>query len=187
MLRVIAVRTGNKYNCWYENNLRHMIDAYSGLNYNSFEVIRDDIYELSVANKLLMFDRYRDGQNIFFDLDVLIKGDCNQFLKKELHVCYAWWRKAYHTPLNSSIISWSGDLSHIHDEFKSQQDYYMLKYNKGIDQYLYELYKPKSFKNKFCSFQTIKKEKKEYDVYFFNQSYEHMKTTQWCQRYFLQF
>ena len=29
MLRVIAVRTGDKYNKWWENNLKHMIDKFS--------------------------------------------------------------------------------------------------------------------------------------------------------------
>ena len=73
-MRVICVRTGDKFDSWYEENLKHMIDTYSNLNYSSFEIIRDDVYE-GVYNKLLMFDRYRDGQNIYFDLDVLIKGD----------------------------------------------------------------------------------------------------------------
>ena len=41
------------------------------------------------------------------------KFHCNQFLKKDLTVCHAWWRKAFHTPLNSSIISWQGDRSRI--------------------------------------------------------------------------
>ena len=58
-----------------------------------------------------MFDRYKDGQNIYFDLDVLIKGDCNHFLRTDFHVCHAWWRDAWHTPLNSSIMSWQGDQS----------------------------------------------------------------------------
>lgn len=185
-MRIICVNTGDKYSQWYTDNLKHMIDNYSNLNYDSFEVIEDDVYELSVANKLLMFDRYRNGQNIYFDLDVLIKDDCNQFLTKELHVCNAWWRKPAHTPLNSSIISWKDDLSYIHDEFKLHQDYYMLKYNKGIDQYLYELYNPKTFTEGFCSFQTITDEK-DYNVYLFNQRHEYMKSTHWCQKYFLQY
>ena len=39
MLRVIAVNTGTKYSQWYVDNLKHMIDTYSNLNYNKFEVI----------------------------------------------------------------------------------------------------------------------------------------------------
>ena len=76
MLRVIAVNTCTKYSQWYVNNLKHMIDTYSNLNYNKFEVITKDEYD-GVFNKLQMFDMFRDGQNIYFDLDVCILKDCN--------------------------------------------------------------------------------------------------------------
>ena len=66
------------------------------------------------------------------------------------------------------------------------QDYYMLKYNKGIDQYLYELYRPKTFTKGFCSFQTITDEK-DYNIYLFNQRHEHMKSPGWWSKYFLQY
>ena len=186
MIRVICVRTGDKYSQWHEDNLKHMIDSYSNLNYDKFEVIRDNEYDLQVFNKLQMFDRFRDGTNIYFDLDVLIKGDCNQFLKKDLHVCHAWWREPFHTPLNSSIISWTGDKSNIFKEFESEPEYYMTKYYKGMDQYLYEIFKPFTFKESFCSFQTIQENKPEFNVYLFNQRYEHMVTSGWWQDYFLE-
>ena len=182
-LRVICVRTGDKYNHWYSDNLKYMIDNYSCLSYDEFCVIENKKYG-GVYDKLQMFDLYKDGQNIYFDLDVLIKGDCNKFLKKDLHVCHAWWREAWHTPLNSSIISWQGDQSHIHDEFASQEDYYMLKYHLGIDQYLYEIFNPKTYKEGFCSVQTID-EKLDFQVYLFNQRYERMKEDNWWSNYFL--
>lgn len=184
-MRVICVNTGDKYDQWYTDNLKYMVDNYSCLKYDSFEVIDKELYG-GVYDKLQIFDKFRDGQNIYFDLDILIKGDCNKFLTQELHVCHAWWREKFHTPLNSSIISWKGDLSYIYNEFESQQDYYLLKYYRGIDQYLYELYDPKTFKKGFCSFRTIKEEK-EYDIYLFNQRYEFMKTTNWALKYFLPF
>lgn len=185
MLRVIAVRTGDKYDQWYEDNLKHMIDTYSGLEYDSFEVIRDDVYELSVANKLLMFDRYREGQNIFFDLDVCIKGDCNRFLYESLHVLRAWWRPDYHTPLNSSIITWNGDYSHIYNKWESDPEYYMFKYHKGIDQFLYEQFNPTAIYYGFNSLQTIEKEDPKYAVTLFNQRYEYMKQNGWWSKYFI--
>lgn len=43
-MRIIAVNTGEKFGEWYVNNLKHMIDKYSGLKYDSFEVIRDETY-----------------------------------------------------------------------------------------------------------------------------------------------
>ena len=70
-MRIICVRTGNKFDQWYEDNLKYMIDKFSGLQYDEFVVISDDEYE-GVFNKLLMFDRYRTGQNLYFDLDVII-------------------------------------------------------------------------------------------------------------------
>lgn len=184
MLRVIAVNTGDKYSQWYTDNLKYMIDRYSNLKYDSFEVITEELYG-GVYDKLQMFNRFRDGQNIYFDLDVLIKGDCTQFLRKNITVCHAWWRRAWHTPLNSSIISWQGDVSHIYRFFDNDCDYMLLKYYRGIDQYLHEYVKPQTFTEGFCSFQTITKEA-DYDVYLFNQRHEFMKTTQWCQKYFLQ-
>ena len=184
-MRIICVRTGDKYDQWYEDNLKYMIDKYSGLEYDSFEVIRDDVYELSVANKLLMFDRYREGQNLFFDLDVCIKGDCNRFLYESLHVLRAWWRPDYHTPLNSSIISWQGDYSHIYKEWESDPEYYMFKDHKGIDQFLYEQYNPTAIYYGFNSIQTIEEEDPRYAVTLFNQRYEYMKRNGWWSKYFI--
>jgi len=188
VLRVICVRTGDKYDQWYEDNLKYMIDKYSGLEYDLFECIHDDVYddERGVFNKLQMFDRYRDGQNIYFDLDVLIKGDCNHLLRNEFTLCHAWWRESFHTPLNSSIISWQGDVSHIHDKFITDPEYYMLKYNRGIDQFIYENipYKTYTMEDKYCSYQTITEEK-DYNIYLFNQRYEHMRKDFWFNKYFL--
>ena len=137
-------------------------------------------------NKLQMFDRYRDGQNIYFDLDVIIKGDCNHFLRKEFTLCHAWWRESFHTPLNSSIISWQGDVSHIHDKFIADPEYYMLKYNRGIDQFIYENipYKTYTMEDKYCSYQTITEERKDYVVYLFNQRYQEMRKKDWYTKYY---
>ena len=183
MLRVIAVRTGDKFDEWYEHNLKHMIDTYSNLKYDQFEVIRDDEYD-GVFNKLLMFDKYRDGQNIYFDLDVIIKGDCSHLCREKLTVCHAWWREPWHTPLNSSIISWAGDQSKIYNKFIEDPEYYMLKYEKGIDQYLYENHQVQVYghTDSYCSYQTIQEEE-DYNVYLFNQRADQMKLPGWFQRF----
>lgn len=186
MLRVICVRTGDKFSQWYEDNLKYMVDKYSGLQYDEFVVIRDDEYE-GVFNKLQMFDRYKDGQNIYFDLDVLIKGDCNHFLRTDFHVCHAWWRDAWHTPLNSSIMSWQGDQSHIFRFFDEDPEYYMFKYDKGMDQLLYENIKHQRYTefDRYCSYQTITTEE-NYSVYIFNQRYQEMQKSGWIQKFLLQ-
>ena len=43
-MRIICCRFGDKFNQWHVDNLKHMIDEYSGLKYDSFEVIEDDLY-----------------------------------------------------------------------------------------------------------------------------------------------
>ena len=87
MLRIIAVRTGNKYSQWYEDNLKHMIDTYSGLDYDEFVVIRDDIYddETGVFNKLQMFDTevLPAGEWLYFDLDVVIVDNIDSLFEWE--------------------------------------------------------------------------------------------------------
>lgn len=180
MLRVICVRTGDKFIPWYEDNLKYMIDKYSGLEYDKFEVIRDDEYE-GVFNKLQMFDRYRDGQNIYFDLDVIIKGNVTNFLRKDLTVCHAWWREAYHTPLNSSIISWEGDRSDVFEKFEDDPEYWMMKYQFGMDQYLFEQITDLQTYNEndgYCSYQTVTAEE-DYSVYLFNQRYQNLLEDGW--------
>ena len=184
-LRVIAVRTGNKYSEWWESNLKHMIDKFSNLNYDEFVIVRDNEYELQVANKLLIFEKFKDGQNIYFDLDLVIKGDCNKFLSKDFKLCSAWWRPAYHTPLNSSIMSWQGDMSKIYYKWESDPEYHMFKYYRGIDQFLYENIKYRTFNKKlYYSFREMNEEK-NYPVCLFNQRYEYMKTKGWWTQYLI--
>ena len=187
MLRVIAVRTGTKYNKWYEDNLKYMIDTYSGLKYDEFVVIRDDLYddETGVFNKLQMFDKFKDGQNIYFDLDTLIKGDCNHFLRKDFTVCHAHWRKPEHTPLNSSIISWEGDASYVTQVFhQSDKDYLFTKYYRGMDQYIFENVKYNTYTEKdgYVSFQTVTEET-DAPVYLFNQRYKKLVEKDWYTKY----
>ena len=60
MIRIIMVRTGSKYDQWYEDNLIHMINNYSGIQYDFLEVIREDTFddERGVFNKLHMFSMF---------------------------------------------------------------------------------------------------------------------------------
>ena len=180
-LEIICVNTGTKYSNWYVNNLKHMIDQHSQLQYDKFHVITEDRYE-GVFNKLLMFEQFTTSQYLYFDLDVVITNDCNCFVKQDLHVCRAWWRDTWHTPLNSSIISWRGDRSDIHKMFSTDPDYYMVKYHKGIDQYLYENFNINCFETGYCSFQTIQ-DQQDYNVVLFNQRYEYIKQQGWWNGY----
>lgn len=188
-MRIICVNTGSKYSQWYTDNLKYMIDKYSNLEYTSFEVVNEVMFG-GVYDKLQIFDKFKDGQNLYFDLDVLIKNDCNKFICKDLTVCHAHWRtegKFYKiNPINSSIISWYGDRSSIFKFFESNSNQFMKEYDRGIDQWLWAVYRPKMFEDKL--YLSIQNEKKETDVNvcLFNQSYELMSVDGWWSNYFLQ-
>jgi hypothetical protein len=123
-----------------------MIDKYSGLKYDSFEVIETDLYG-NWYNKLQMYDKFRDGKNLYFDLDVVIYNKLPNLIREKFTLMDdTWYREPAHTPLNSSIVSWTGDVSHIWKKFKSNDEEYLKKYHKGSDEFYhkeidYETYK----------------------------------------------
>ena len=132
-MRIICVRTGKRFTTWHVDNLKHMIDTYSGLKYDSFEVIENDLYG-NWYNKLQMYDLFTTGENLYFDLDVVIYNKLPNLIRKNFTLLDdTWWRAPAHTPLNSSIVSWTGDVSHIWNKFKAKDKYYLKKYNKGSD------------------------------------------------------
>ena len=110
-----------------------MIDHHSGIEYDDFEVITNDIYG-NWYNKLQMFDKFRDGENLYFDLDIIIYNKVPKLWRKPFTLLHDHWRitENTHTPLNSSIVSWTGDVSHIWDKFKSDDDFYLKKYYKIV-------------------------------------------------------
>ena len=61
-IRVICTRTGTKFNHWWEDNLKFMVDKYSALEYDEFVVIKDEIFEddYGTFNNLIMFNRYTE-------------------------------------------------------------------------------------------------------------------------------
>ena len=187
-VRIICVNTGNKFDSWYTRNLKHMIDTYSGLKYDEFVVISSENYK-GVFNKLQMFDLYRDGENLYFDLDICIYGKVPNLIRKDLTVLYAWWRDREHTTLNSSIISWTGDQSHIYEKFKKDPNMWQEKYNRGIDQMLEENFKVATY-DKVCysiKENEYKPKHNNYSILLFNQRHLYMEPgwTSWWTSYFL--
>jgi hypothetical protein len=187
-MRIICVNTGDKFGHWYVKNLKHMIDTYSGLKYDEFVVITSENYK-GVFNKLQMFDLYRDGENLYFDLDICIYGKVPNLIRKDLTVLYAWWRDRYHTTLNSSVISWTGDQSHIYETFKKDPNKWQEKYNKGIDQMLEENFKVATY-DKVCysiNENEYKPKDNNYSIMLFNQRQFYMEQgwTGWWTNYFL--
>ena len=187
-MRIICVNTGNKFGQWYVDNLKHMIDNYSGLKYDSFEVIEEEKYK-GIFNKLQMFDKFRDGENLYFDLDICIYNKVPNLIRKDLTVLHAWWRDRAHTSFNSSIISWTGDQSHIYNTFKKDVNMWQEKYNKGIDQMLEENFEVANY-DKICySIKGNEYNKKDdnYSIMLFNQSQYLMLPgwSSWWTNYFL--
>jgi len=168
-----------------------MIDKFSNLKYDKFEVITETIYG-GVYDKLQMFSKFKDGQNLYFDLDVIIRGDCSQFVRKNFSVCHAYWRRAgtfYKiNPINSSIISWYGDMSKVHDLFSSNVERYKKIYYRGIDQYIHDNFKYDTFEKGFATYKYRNKEvknPKNFNIILFNQNYTVMRWKNWCQTYIL--
>ena len=146
-MRIICCKFGKKFTNWHVNNLKHMLDNYSGLYYTDFEVIEDDLYG-NWYNKLQMYDKFRDGENLYFDLDIVIFNKLPNLIRKNFTLLDdSWWREPAHTPLNSSIVSWTGDVSHIWKKFKSNETYYLNKYNKGSDEFYYREIEYKTYDN----------------------------------------
>ena len=147
MRRIIACRFGEKFTQWHVDNLKYMIDNWSGIKYDEFEVIETDLYG-NWYNKFQMYDKFRDGENLYFDLDMVIYGRLpNLFRKNFTLLDDKWWREPAHTPLNSSIVSWTGDVHHIWEKFWPYADMYMKQYDKGSDEWYYkeieyEMYNP---------------------------------------------
>lgn len=94
-------------------------------------------------NKMYIFDMFREGRNLFFDLDVVIHGNLNYFFEAD-HTkpkfIYSHWKEGapldvYDTFMNSSVILF-GDASYIWDKFQEDQEMFMSIY-KGIDRFIW--------------------------------------------------
>ena len=136
-MEIVLVNTKPKYgDQYYVDNIVHMLDN-SKTTYHKMHVI-DDVVFGGVYDKLRIFDKFKTGQYLYLDLDIIIKGNINHLAHKDFTLLHAWWRAPFHTPLNSSIMSWSGDQSHIYNKFNKDPEYYITKYNKGIDEYIFK-------------------------------------------------
>ena len=137
-MRIICCKFGDKFTDWHVDNLKHMIDTYSGLEYDSFEVIEDNPYN-NVFNKLQMYSKFKDGQNLYFDLDVVIFNKLPNLARRYFTLLDdTWWREPAHTPLNSSIVSWEGDVSYIWNTFKFYEEENLEYYKRGSDEFYFE-------------------------------------------------
>ena len=136
-MEIVLVNTPPIYGqkLWVDN-IAHMLER-TGTKYDVIHVI-DDIVFGGVYDKLRLFDYFKTNQYLYLDLDLIITGNIEHLVRDEFTLLDAWWRPQYHTPLNSSIMSWSGDCSYIFEKFNEDPDYYMVKYNRGIDEFIWK-------------------------------------------------
>ena len=178
-MELILVNTPPKYgDTWWTNNIIHMLEG--NLDIDKVNIINDIVFS-GVYDKLRIFEMCKDQntQYLYCDLDVLIKGNVRHLLRKEFTLLHAWWRKPAHTPLNSSIMSWSGDCSHIFHKFNDDLDYNMVKYYKGIDQFIYEKIEYNTY-DKVCDTYKWNNKTDLYPITLYNDSLEEFKKCKEC-------
>jgi len=175
---VILVNTPPAYGeqKWIDN-IQWMLE--SNLEFDLIRVI-NDVQLGGVYDKIRVFSAGREEkQYIYLDLDLIIKGNISHLLRKDFTLLHAWWRQPFHTPLNSSIMSWQGDYSHIYDKFMEDPDYYMVKYHKGIDEFIYKEIQYNTY-DKVCDSYNWPTDN-EYPITLFNQARDEV----WKQKYSL--
>ena len=98
-----------------------------------------------------------------------------------------WRREPAHTPLNSSIVSWTGDVSHIWEKFYPYADDYMKKYSLGSDEWYYKEIEYEMY-NPVCPKFNIKERDKNFGVCTLGQMHHIMEEgwTGWWSPYFLE-
>ena len=168
-MEIVLLNTPPEYgeSKWVEN-IKYMLDQ-AGEEYDAIHVM-DDVVHGSVYDKLVLFDRFRTGRYLYLDLDLVITGTISHLSRTEFTLLKAWWRPQYHTPLNSSVMSWAGDHSYIYEKFIEDPEYYMLKYNKGIDEFLWKEIPHKTY-NLVCDSYNWKQEKSSnFPITLYNQA-----------------
>lgn len=167
-MEILLVNTGDKYDEWYVNNIAYMLNQ-TGFKYDSINVLREDRYE-GVWNKLLLFEQFKKGPYLYFDLDIVLTQNVENLVRDNFTLLNAWWRKQLHTPLNSSVMSWKGDYSVFHKMFEQDPERYMLQY-KGIDHFLYETDMLYETYNRVSTSYRYHGFKDEWPIVLFNQRY----------------
>ena len=182
---ILYVRTGEKYSNWWLDNLKFMLYNHCE-NGDKLDIRGIEKGEGSVYDKLFLFKNFKDNeQYLYFDLDVVIKSDISHLIRNDFTLLNAWWRLPAHTPLNSSIMSWYGDHSYIYDKFYQDEDYYRVKYWRGIDEYIFKEIDYKIY-DKVCWSWMFDKNELEYPVCIFNQSHEEIHSSEWVKKYILE-
>lgn len=122
MLKVWSVCVGDKYSDDYVYRLQAMV-ARNLLQPHEFYCLTDraipdvncyltPVDWLGWWQKLHLFEAAVTGQNLYLDLDVVVTGNLDRLLSRELSMP-ANWAQSGHGGCQSSVMSWSGDYSYI--------------------------------------------------------------------------
>ena len=185
---IVLVNVPHKYGeHWWVDNIKYMLDGVQ-CEYDNIHVITDPMY-FAPYDKLRLFGEFKDPDKnyLYFDLDVCIMGDVTPLIRDDFTLLRAWWRPIHHTSLNSSIMSWKGDQSHIWEHFYADDDYWMVKYNKGMDQYIQMEHTHKTYEHELCYSYTYDNfQREEYPVCIFNQNANILREKlSWAKKYTL--
>lgn len=160
-MNIICVKHGSKYSSEYVNKLYSMIKRFAPSKFTLHCLTDDPIGihpEISIIefpinnsleawwNKMWAFSMFVEGDNILFDLDIIIHGDLSSLFNitsiKPM-ILHSYWKKHEHcyeegnTPYNSSVVKWHGNLmTPTSNLFFTNPEYYMLKY-KGVDRFIW--------------------------------------------------
>lgn len=115
-------------------------------------------FEVAVYNKLFLFSKHINnilppGQRVFFDLDVVIKGNIDHivnFNNGDMTLIDAVWRPRFpdprfpegfpifHHPFNSSCMTWRNhDVKKLWDHVCKDPEFFQTKYHWGMDSFMY--------------------------------------------------
>lgn len=161
-MNIICVKQGSKYSADYVNKLYSMVSKNMSCDF-TFNCYTDDstnidkdINVVPIQSDLIKWwpkldalNLFDNGDNILFDLDVVILNPLERLCSvktRTLSVLYAQWKEGYLQPrarekfptlYNSSIMKWSDNQGkEVYDYFQKHKDMILFKYE-GIDRYMF--------------------------------------------------
>ena len=147
---------------WENPNVSGIWEKYPGIDFTR-HYIPEGLHLRGVWPKLSMFskDFPVKGNVLYFDLDTIVRGDLAHMISSvdwfKLTMVDSHWKKKsiithtnYDVVLNSSVLAFNTEnpaINKIWDHFQHSglRDYFLRKYVKGIDRYIY--HERKQFKS----------------------------------------
>lgn len=158
MINIISVKWGKKYSSADVNKLYKMVQRNLSVPF-SFYCLTDDEKDLDldikpiqikedldgVWNKLYMFEYFKSGINLYFDIDTIIQNNIDSLIdlvSDKVTMVKSYWKNINDdlpewipTLRNSSVMLWKGDHSYIWKLFNKDPDLNMVRYI-GLDRWM---------------------------------------------------